>query len=158
MSGNRPNRDEIKKHHHHHCSRAAQSANSLIDILWSGKHSMHPHCSGQNSGWEKRPKEERGRGGKKRWRGLQLFLYNGILTRGQQTWGNGSVNSQSKYTVKYIWLLLCPNIRSSGWEFWKCFGSSEVLHGWTTVCRVSYESHSKPSPIIQSSFWSLGVL
>lgn len=57
VSGNRPDRDEIKKLHHHYCSRAAQSANSLIDILWSGNHSMHPHGSG--------PKRD-GKKGKKR--------------------------------------------------------------------------------------------
>ena len=113
VSGNRPNRDEIKKLHHHYCSRAAQSANSLIDILWSGNHSMHPHCSGPKWDGKKGKREARGGGRKRRWSRLQLFLCNGILTRGSRHQENGS---ESKYQETYMTAGLCQ-ITNSGLGF-----------------------------------------
>lgn len=118
VSGNRPDRDEIKKLHHHYCSRAAQSANSLIDILWSGNHSMHPHGSGPKRDGKKGKREARRGGRRRRWSRLQLFLCNGILTRGSRHQENGS---ERKYGETYMTAVSCQNTHS-GWDFGECFG------------------------------------
>lgn len=54
MSGNIPNWDKNSTPPHHNGSQAALSANSLIDVLWSGKHVMQTPLLCSELSWKER--------------------------------------------------------------------------------------------------------
>lgn len=93
------------------CSRAAPASYSLIDILWSGNHWVHPHRHGPKWDWGM----EGGMWKRRRITRQQVFFSpNGFLTRG--TADLTPVIQACKYSVKItaVWLTECLEPRLEG--------------------------------------------